>query len=79
MLQCTTIMRIISDAEVEYIVRGCSLGVRSDGRGALDYRHVLVESDIFPHCAGSSRVTIGNAVDVVCGVKVCVVYVTFSR
>lgn len=35
-------------------------------------RQVVVESDIFPHCAGSSRVTVGGAVDVICGVKVTV-------
>lgn len=65
-------MRSLSDSEVEYIVRSCAMGMRSDGRGVVDYRHVLVESDIFPHCAGSSRVTIGSAVDVICGVKVVV-------
>lgn len=63
-------MKTISDSEIEYIVRSCSLGMRNDGRGPFDYRNILVESDIFPHCAGSSRVTIGSAVDVICGVKV---------
>ena len=66
-------MRTISDDEVEYIRRSCALGMRNDGRGLFDYRNMLVESDIFPHCAGSSRVTIGSAVDVICGVKVCYV------
>lgn len=65
-------MKTLSDSEVEYIVRSCSLGVRNDGRSLLDYRNILVESDLFPHCAGSSRVTIGSAVDVICGVKVSV-------
>lgn len=65
-------MKTLSDSEVEYIVRSCSLGMRNDGRNLLDFRNILVESDIFPHCAGSSRVTIGSAVDVVCGVKVTV-------
>lgn len=66
-------MKTISDSEVEYIVRSCGLGMRSDGRGPFDFRNILVESDIFPHCAGSSRVTIGSAVDVICGVKVCLI------
>mmetsp|Transcript_11457 Transcript_11457/g.18687 ORF Transcript_11457/g.18687 Transcript_11457/m.18687 type:complete len:306 (-) Transcript_11457:94-1011(-) len=65
-------MKTLSDSEVEYIVRSCSLGMRNDGRSLLDYRNILVESDIFPHCAGSSRVTIGSAADVICGVKVSV-------
>ena len=63
-------MKTLSDSEVEYVVRSCALGMRNDGRSPVDYRNILVESDIFPHCAGSSRVTIGSAVDVICGVKV---------
>lgn len=63
-------MKSISDSEIDYIVRSCTLGMRNDGRGPIDYRNIQVESDIFPHCAGSSRVTIGSAVDVICGVKV---------
>jgi exosome complex RNA-binding protein Rrp42 (RNase PH superfamily) len=42
-------------------------------RNSLDFRLSQIENDIFPHCNGSSRVSIRNSIDVVCGVKLVVV------
>ena len=66
----------ISQSEKEYISRGCSEGIRSDGRGALDFRHFTIESDIFPHCSGSARVRVALEVDLVCTTKVELLDVT---
>mmetsp|Transcript_24398 Transcript_24398/g.35840 ORF Transcript_24398/g.35840 Transcript_24398/m.35840 type:complete len:302 (+) Transcript_24398:220-1125(+) len=65
-------MADISEAEKLFVKHSCSLGVRNDGRNTTDFRSIAVETDIFPHCNGSSRVSIGNSIDVVCGVKVVV-------
>jgi exosome complex RNA-binding protein Rrp42 (RNase PH superfamily) len=42
-------------------------------RNPLDFRLSQIENDIFPHCNGSSRVSIRNSIDVICGVKLVVV------
>lgn len=76
----------LSQTEKDFIRSSCSQDIRSDGRyfsrsapplfdpyldrKPIDFRSVTIESDIFPHCNGSSRVSIRNAIDVICGVKV---------
>lgn len=60
----------ISSSERMYIVQGCNSNVRSDGRKCKDCRKIFIEDNIFPHVHGSSRVKIGNSIDVLCSVKV---------
>ena len=65
-------MKAISEAERKYIKYSCSKGIRNDGRGLLDLRGVTAESDILPNCNGSSRVSLGSSIDIVCGIKAVV-------
>jgi exosome complex RNA-binding protein Rrp42 (RNase PH superfamily) len=68
-------LKNISSAEKDYITEGCSEGIRLDGRGLYDFRVMSVEGDIFPHCNGSCRISIGNSVDILCSIKVfCILY-----
>lgn len=39
-----------------------------------DCRTIFIENDILPQANGSSRVKIGDSVDILCSVKVCVRY-----
>ena len=64
-----SIAKLISEAEKEYIVGGCSDGIRSDGRGVNDFRVWSFENNVFPHVNGSSRVKIGDAIDIMCSIK----------
>jgi exosome complex RNA-binding protein Rrp42 (RNase PH superfamily) len=68
-------MKAISEAERKYIRQSCNNGIRNDGRGPLDLRSLSAECDMLPNCNGSSRVSLGNTIDVVCGVKVYDVYI----
>jgi exosome complex component RRP42 len=63
-------LRAISTAERTYITSGCNFDIRTDGRGADDYRNVVIENNVFPQANGSSRVRLGDTVDVMCSVKV---------
>lgn len=62
-------MVMLSDAEVHYIQDGAAQGVRSDGRGALDVRPITLETGILPNASGSARVRVGNATDILVGIK----------
>lgn len=61
--------RPISIAEKEYIIAGCASNIRGDGRGCQDLRSISIESDILPHVNGSSRITIGAVIDIICSIK----------
>ena len=61
----------LSEAEKKFIVEGIAGGVRSDGRGRLDYRHVTIECGMLPQANGSARVQVVNGTtDVIGAVKV---------
>lgn len=38
--------------------------------GCTDFRTMSVENSVFPHLNGSSRVKLGDCVDVLCSIKV---------
>ncbi|KAM3173296.1 hypothetical protein ACTXT7_012783 [Hymenolepis weldensis] len=57
---------LISDAERFYLVQGCQLGCRLDGRRQIDFRPVEIESGILNHTAGSARIKVGNTVVIAC-------------
>ncbi|VUZ48615.1 unnamed protein product, partial [Hymenolepis diminuta] len=57
---------LISDAERFYLVQGCQLGCRLDGRRQIDFRPVELESGILNHTAGSARIKVGNTVVIAC-------------
>lgn len=62
-------MAAVSEAEKEYTRGGFTSGVRSDGRGPLDFRHIQVQTDVVKQANGSARVVLGGT-EVVVGVKV---------
>ena len=45
---------------MNYLLGGIQAGVRSDGRGLLDYRACVVESDTLLHANGSANVVLGG-------------------
>jgi len=60
----------ISASEGYFITTGAEDGIRNDGRGALDYRPIHVESGVLPLANGSARVRIGeDETDVLVSVK----------
>lgn len=60
----------LSQSEIQFIIQGCNQGVRNDGRDLDDFRSLSIENKIFPHVNGSSRVKIGDKIDVLCSIKV---------
>jgi len=60
---------IISSDEAAYVVSGCGQNIRLDGRECGDFRTVTVDKSILPHVNGSSRVRVGDNVDVICSAK----------
>ncbi|KAH9259325.1 hypothetical protein BASA81_002368 [Batrachochytrium salamandrivorans] len=60
----------LSASEVKFERDGIALGVRRDGRGLLDSRHVNLQVNLLPQANGSSRVrTMLAETDLLCGVK----------
>ena len=59
----------VSITEVDYIIKGCNVGIRNDGRDVNDFRPILVENNIFPHVNGSSRLKLGHNTDIICSTK----------
>lgn len=60
----------LSASEVKFERDGIALGVRRDGRGLLDSRHVNLQVNLLPQANGSSRVrTMLAETDLVCGVR----------
>jgi len=60
----------ISASEGYFITIGAEDGIRSDGRGVLDYRPIHVESGVLPLADGSARVRIGgDETDVLVSIK----------
>jgi len=51
-----------SFAEKEYVKLGAEQGIRNDGRGLLDFRHMTVDTGFLPQAHGSSRITLGKGV-----------------
>ena len=45
---------------MDYLLGGIESGVRSDGRGLLDYRACVIESDTLLHANGSAIVVLGG-------------------
>ena len=45
---------------MDYCLGGIQAGVRADGRGLLDYRACVVESDTLLHANGSAIVVLGG-------------------
>ena len=45
---------------MNYLLGGIEAGVRSDGRGLLDYRACVIESDTLLHANGSAIVVLGG-------------------
>lgn len=62
-------MHTLSEAERQFIEKGVTHGVRSDGRGMLDLRPVTLETSVLPNASGSARVRIGGVTDILVGVK----------
>jgi len=58
-----------SDAEEVFIRDGIKLGVRQDGREALDLRTLMVENNVLPQVNGSSRLRLGLGTEILCSVK----------
>jgi len=46
--------------EAQWVLEGVELGVRGDGRGRADFRHICVEHGVLPQANGSAKVHIGN-------------------
>lgn len=62
----------VSGAEKDYITLGVLENVRGDGRLNTNLRAISIEDQVLPHLHGSSKVSIGNATDVMCSVKLTV-------
>lgn len=60
---------VISPAERDYITQGVEYDCRADGRGRLEYRHLVLETGILSQTSGSARCRLGDS-DVLVGVKV---------
>eukprot|EP00605_Chrysophyceae_sp_TOSAG23-4_P000026 GSChrysophyteH1.ASY1.ANO1.26.1 assembled CDS len=60
---------ILSNSEKIYTRRGCECGIRRDGRGMNDFRHLRMENSIFPHVNGSSYVSLSDSMNVLCSIK----------
>ncbi|KAI8976959.1 ribosomal protein S5 domain 2-type protein [Pilobolus umbonatus] len=60
---------LVSPAERSYIEQGIQHDCRADGRGRLDYRHVVLETGLLSQASGSARCRLGDS-DVLVGVKV---------
>jgi exosome complex component RRP42 len=61
----------LSNGEKDFIIKGVSQNVRSDGRSRLEYRSVSIECGVITQANGSSRVTlIGGETDVLAAVRV---------
>ncbi|KAI8139358.1 ribosomal protein S5 domain 2-type protein [Fennellomyces sp. T-0311] len=60
---------LISPAEKVYITQGVESDCRADGRGRLEYRHLVLESGLLSQTSGSARGRLGDS-DVLVGVKV---------
>ncbi|KHN72837.1 Exosome complex component RRP42 [Toxocara canis] len=58
----------LSDAEKVFIIHGAEEGMRSDGRGLLDYRPIVVETGVLATTNGSARVRLAST-DLLIGVK----------
>lgn len=63
-------LKPISNSEKKFIIQGCNADVRTDGRSNRDFRNIYVENYVLVHVNGSSRVKIGDAIDIMCSVKV---------
>ena len=60
----------LSPSEEKFIKDGIVQGIRSDGRGLFDLRHIYVKLSLLPQANGSARVRSKfSATDVLCGVK----------
>lgn len=59
---------ITSEAERTYIIDGVKAGIRSDGRGCLDFRPLQLELSLVLQANGSARLLLGET-DVLVGVK----------
>ncbi|KAG0171825.1 Exosome complex component RRP42 [Apophysomyces sp. BC1034] len=60
---------LISPAEKQYIEQGVENDCRADGRGCLEYRHLILETGLLSQTSGSARCRLGDS-DVLVGVKV---------
>lgn len=60
---------LISPAEKSYIEQGVEHDCRADGRGRLEYRHVIMETGLLTQASGSARCRLGDS-DVLVGIKV---------
>eukprot|EP01095_Lingulamoeba_sp_RSL-Kostka_P006117 TRINITY_DN1892_c3_g4_i1.p1 TRINITY_DN1892_c3_g4~~TRINITY_DN1892_c3_g4_i1.p1 ORF type:complete len:315 (-),score=103.06 TRINITY_DN1892_c3_g4_i1:93-1037(-) len=60
----------ISESEKKYIENGVECGIRSDGRGRLEYRPIVLETNVIPQASGSSFLKLGEMeTQVLVGVK----------
>mmetsp|Transcript_34324 Transcript_34324/g.45394 ORF Transcript_34324/g.45394 Transcript_34324/m.45394 type:complete len:297 (+) Transcript_34324:199-1089(+) len=60
-----------SKSEKEFILLGIDQGIRTDGRGRLDYRPVSVETNVLPQSNGSARVVLSyGATNIIAASKV---------
>ncbi|KAI7854002.1 ribosomal protein S5 domain 2-type protein [Circinella umbellata] len=60
---------LISPSEKSYITQGIESDCRADGRGRLEYRHLVLENGLLSQTSGSARGRLGDS-DVLVGVKV---------
>ncbi|CAO3598585.1 unnamed protein product [Absidia cylindrospora] len=60
---------LISPAEKSYIEQGVEQNCRADGRGRLEYRHIVLELGLLSQASGSARCRLGDS-DVLVGIKV---------
>nr|SVE75371.1 EOG090X0CWA [Daphnia dolichocephala] len=60
---------LLSEAEKAFIHHGVQDDLRCDGRTRLDYRPIILETDVVSNASGSARLRLANS-DVLVGVKV---------
>jgi exosome complex component RRP42 len=61
-------MSRLSRPEIDFIVAGAEQNLRIDGRGKLDFRPIVVETNLAPQTSGSARVRLAET-DVLVGIK----------
>ena len=59
---------MVSNAELDYALRGAAANAREDGRGRLDVRDVVLETNVLPQASGSSRLRTQGGPEVIVGV-----------
>lgn len=59
---------LVSETEKLYVLHGVQEDLRVDGRGRMDVRPIVVETDLVTHTSGSAHLRLANS-DILVGVK----------